>query len=131
MIAKEILTLAKTKISNQENWCKISAAKKKQTENVEQIGGKFTFDGFICCGAKDPEACQWCASGAVDNVIPTGTYHQNSKARQKALIALDLSCPEYSIISFNDNRYTSHNEIMDVFDKAIEIVDTVHIENSN
>ena len=125
LTAKEILVKARNKIAEPENWCKISAAKKKHN----QRGNTFTFDGFIPCAVEDPEASQWCATGAVNSVIPHGLFRENMAPRRKALCALDASCPAYTIIDYNDNRHTSHNEILDVFEKAIEIVDTVNIED--
>ena len=125
LTAKEILVKARNKIAEPENWCKISAAKKKHN----QCGNTFTFDGFISCAVEDPEASQWCATGAVNSVIPHGSFYENLVPRRKALRVLDASCPAYTIIDYNDNRHTSHNEILDVFEKAIEIVDTVNIED--
>ena len=124
MTAKEILIRARNLISKPDNWCKNTAARKKLSCN-----GGFA-SGFFPCGGTDPEACQWCASGAVDSVITTWPYYDIyvSHARAMALRALDEACPYQSIVSYNDFPATSHRQILDIFNKAIERLDTPKIE---
>ena len=108
MTTKEILEKARERISNPQNWCKKETAKKKVN------------DGFVACGIKDPGACQWCATGALDAVIPFKFIFANLEPRRAAWKALDNSTPIQCIVHFNDNRETTHKEIIEIFDRAIE-----------
>ena len=115
MIAKEILKKARAKIAKPENWCQGVSARKK----VRSILYDFN-DVLEACDARDPEACQWCATGAIDGVIPRDSYLNVFGSRKDALRVLDRFCPESSVVAYNDGKENSHESIISIFDKAIE-----------
>ena len=70
--------------------------------------------------ATDPEACGWSASGAVEKIFASwnspywGIY-------RCAISALDMASFGYgSIIRMNNSYQTTHEQILAVFDTAIE-----------
>ena len=118
---KEILVKARNKIENPENWCK-----KAKARTVEPDANNTGC--MIACHSCDPKACQWCATGAIDSVIPSNVVRRYFENRVKAKILLSEICPMHSIISYNDHKTTLHKDIIRVFDRAIEIADTVKIK---
>ena len=74
----------------------------------------------------DPEACQFCALGAVFRaVVEMGPYEagtiipkDTAMARSAAIGALDLVAHQH-ISVFNDTHATSKEEVLTVFDMAI------------
>ena len=122
---KEVLIKARNKIANWENWCRFTVAKRPCYE------ADFPFDetALISCGAQDPLACQWCATGAVTSAIPLVSYDAAptafncyNKIKVAAVEALNAACPNSinDIVGYNDHAETRHSEIISVFDKAIK-----------
>lgn len=91
MTVNEVLRAAKAKIENEENWCKGSL------------------------GLKDGERS--CALGAVIAVAPRD---DEEHYRLGAMKALREAIGGRGIIPFNDAPVTTHQEVMDMFDAAIE-----------
>ena len=120
MTAKMILEMARNIISKPGNWCKNSAAYRKALPDNRFIPK----GGLIPCSSQDSEACQWCAAGAIDKVLSFGAYLDTLYIRETTLRLLDKQCLDRSIVKFNDRKKTSHDQIIDVFDKAIANVES-------
>ena len=65
---------------------------------------------------KDPNACEWCATGALRAVLVNISDYSD---------LLTSQAPS-DIILFNDNTNTTKEDILAVFDKAIERCDDDH-----
>ena len=105
--AKDLLTEARKRIAKSENWCKLVSARTK------------TATGYEGCRVTDPDANQWCATGAVEAGVPYGQYWSNQSALMQAIVSLDRNCPLVSVRIFNDKNSTTHADILNVFDEAI------------
>lgn len=115
--AKEILVKARKKISKPENWCQGVSARKKIRSVLYDYN-----DVFESCDAKDSEACQWCATGAIDSVTPIGLINQNRSEYLKAYRILFEHCAFTHVANFNDRGTTSHADILEAFDLAINAI---------
>ena len=105
--AKEILVLARRLISNPGHWCKDSMAKKKASGR------------FVGCSVADWEACQWCATGAIDASIPSDAWVPHIEGRREAWEIMGNVCSMDNMVEFNDHPETKHEDVLDVFDQAI------------
>ncbi|HVI40738.1 MAG TPA: hypothetical protein VM577_08760 [Anaerovoracaceae bacterium] len=98
----EILKKAKEKISDPANWCREMIAQKA--------------DGTAAYN-KDPEACKWCAAGAI------WSSHEDSGLTRDAFQFMTKMIPELqetklqSIFEVND--VLGHEAVMNLFDLAI------------
>ena len=104
---KAILVKARGKIAKPENWCKSVAARNKD---------------YGVCSISDPNACKWCATGAMASVMPRGFIRnfEHRYAYMKAGDLLDSFSMENSVMFYNDRKRTTHADILAVFDRAIE-----------
>lgn len=114
LTAKELLIDAKALISNPNNWTKSQYARTKENHSAD-VG--------------DPKACKFCTIGALTKVNgekrPYDCYQKKNKTpvRTAYLALFDavraLKDPmRDSILNFNDS--SSHQQVMDLFDLAIE-----------
>ena len=114
--AKAILLDGKAIISNPEDWGKHAHGYDATGQSVEPIS---------------PKACRWCAYGTLNKARYDGGY--SIKALNLARLELaniiqplvDKSSISFGfcfgiITSHNDAERTTHAEIMEVFDEAIE-----------
>lgn len=102
----EVLKSAKKLISNKKHWIKNHYA----TDENGHVVGKL--------GKKDSRACKFCAVGAVDFVT-------NGKAPfSYAVGLLEFAIPAQSsatgVESYNDARWRTHEEMLDLFQVAIK-----------
>jgi hypothetical protein len=97
----EVLKAARKRIEKPEAWTTGSLAR--------------TFLGFDV-GEQHPDACCWCAIGAVYSVpaVVLGARDIAHEAMERALP------PGFDAVErFNDNRYTTHADVLALFDRAI------------
>ena len=101
MTAKEVLIDAKNLISDPNNWLRTALACDKEGFPVDP---------------EDKNACKWCASGAL---LKVAHGEPLDKAVDLLLRVLDVSLTQadVAIPIFNDN--STHEEVMELFDKAI------------
>jgi hypothetical protein len=92
----EILTLARAKIADEENWCQGSFAENEYSVSVSAISDV---------------ACSWCSIGALRSIAGNDFIAYNS-----AMDYLSESM-NYPIADYNDSR--THSEVMAAWDKAI------------
>ena len=113
---KAILVEGKAIISNPEQWGKLA-------------------NGFDATGQItkpiSPRACRWCANGALNKARYDGGYSMKVLNRARLELAnviqvlVDKSSISFSscfgiLTGHNDAERTTHAEIMEVFDEAIE-----------
>lgn len=98
----EILIAAKALIDTPEKWTKGALARKSLTSPFS-------------CATRDPEATCWCAMGALVHVTPPLSF---AVARAEWLLRRSMGT---SIPVFNDGHHTTHADVMDAFDRAIEL----------
>ena len=102
---RELLIAAKKLISNPAKWCQGTFARKP-------TGDK--------CAASNPEACQWCASGAVYRATRDGFFTQEERIEAMRRLADAGAHLEPATISFIDiNDKGTHEQVMQLFDVAI------------
>lgn len=94
------LIKAKELISAEENWTKHCIAKDK--------------NGFPCT-VNSPDAVAYCASGAIRKVSKPFV------SALKAIKYLNKAAYPKTLIALNDSSSTSHEDVMEMFDKAIEL----------
>ena len=99
MTPREILIGARALIAEPENWCQDVSARSSINRAVDP---------------DDPAACRFCALGAI---IRVGGY---SEARYAATTLLDDEEMEMGVTVFNDAPGTTHDDILALFDRAIE-----------
>ena len=120
---KDLLIKARELISDKANWTKDAPARMLE------------FDGFYqSTDPEDPEACQWCATGAVERAFhdnPDFDEMRDFRFKTAAQMALDAATPYGggSILSFNDHYYSTHEQILAIFDKAIADITQEHEQN--
>lgn len=111
----DVLRAAKAKIASPAVWCKGAFAKTADGGTVSKRPGIDTWD--------NPRACQWCAWGAIKNVVSGGA---DARLESHALATLSSGISKYTgklsgVVSFNDRSTTTHADVMAAFDKAIAI----------
>lgn len=94
----EVLVKAKELLSDPEKWYKGYFAVNKNGKNVSSISDK---------------AYKWCMTGALSKVCP-----YDVDARHAAIDQLTFTLRE-GIPGFNDAPDTTHQDVMNAFDKAI------------
>lgn len=106
MNTKELLTKAKELISDPNKWTKESFARNKDNKPVEYLS---------------PDATCFCAIGAIRKV---GYSNESFTKTLPAEIKLQREVQKNTIFaevaSFNDFLLTTHEEVLHLFDKAIE-----------
>lgn len=105
----QILIGARKRIEDSEHWIKHSTAKKYDKNG-----------NLINCDATDSDACAWDPAGAVEAEIPAGQYLNYLPHYLQAVILLDQHCLKGSVRIFNNRPATTHKDILNIFDKAIE-----------
>jgi hypothetical protein len=103
MKTSEILKAGKALIEKPENWMKSTMARNSNGEPVYS--------------ANCETAVSWCSAGALRKASPYDTCTQEYK---KAVSKLQYAC-EGGIITFNDTY--NHSEIMEAWDKAIQLAE--------
>lgn len=99
MKKSEILIKSKELISNPKNWTQGMFARDEYGTPVPSIS---------------ENACSWCSAGAVIKVA-------NNIYVAISLFALLEKSISRAIAPFNDNPESTHEDIMNMFDKAIEL----------
>lgn len=110
---KKLLVETRDFISDKQRWTQNATAKKIASDGYPQA-----------TQATDPDACQWCASGAVEKVFE-GWGSPYWGIKKCAISALDMASGlehNQSIIGLNDYYHTTHEQVLAAFDKAIERV---------
>ncbi len=105
---KKFLTEARVLIQDEKSWCKKSPARNKRGIGV-----------FV----DSPEACQFCAIGALAKVAEAnhGRF-ENNLVYTMALDHLSKQLEWRPITDFNDDPKTTHQDILSLFDKAIQAI---------
>lgn len=98
MTTREALIAARELIEDPERWT--------QEESARDADGKGVPIG-------SPEACQWCAMGALSKIAPDGLMLSRTR------VALLRGTGTYSVSMFNDAPGRTHAEVLAAFDKAI------------
>lgn len=107
MFARDLITAGRRLILNPDNWFKGAEAR--------------TAKG-IHCSPKDPRAACFCSIGAI-------FAYDSGQQGQLAVNLLDeatnaLTGGQFtSIVSYNDNNGTTHEDILKVWDKADELAE--------
>jgi hypothetical protein len=107
-----LLKAGKAIIAKPENWTKFYLATDKY--------GRLT-------PLKSPDACKWCMSGAIHRAAhDLGYVDEYGNPKPGAVDIFNDICETFKVITgksfmsiFNDNKYTSHTDVMNVFDRAI------------
>ena len=103
----ETLRAARKLIEKPENWCKGQNARNAAGEKV------------LACSV---DATRWCIVGAMRNVGATFDGPQR-KAYQALLDVLDPTASLRVVPDFNDHPDTTHAMVLDLFDRAIAMVE--------
>ena len=110
MTVKDVLQTAKATISQEQYWIQDALA---LDEN-----------GYEVCPINE-NACQWCALGAIESL---GWTRHNIELYRSTIKALALTIEptvnlnEHAevIANFNDDSYTTYQDVIETFDKAIQ-----------
>ncbi len=101
---KELLIYAKNLILDPSKWCQKSYAKGRYGQAIT---------------GTHPEACQWCAVGALYCAALRGSF--NNRERTEAFLKLQhaswVMCPYLSPVGINDKR--THADVIKMYDLAI------------
>lgn len=78
-------------------------------------------------GASGEEYCKFCAFGALDASCSRLDAEQMvySAADRALMAALPIAFQDLSYVTFNDHPDTTHQDIMDLFDRAIAIAEGI------
>lgn len=103
---KQYLIEARELIRDEKNWCKKVPARNKKGISVY---------------VDSPEACQFCALGALAKVAEAnhGRF-ENNLIYSMTLDYLSKQLDWRPITDFNDDPKTTHQDILSLFDKAIQ-----------
>ena len=101
--ARQLLIDARELIEDPVNWLKGTSAAKAD-------GGHADYD--------DPEACKFCSTGALEAATLRGGYE--GWAFAQAFGRLEDAVPSRQIVGFNDADTTTHEDVLALFDRAIE-----------
>lgn len=99
MTTLEILKAAREKIADEKNWMQREFAQDGNARGIEPTS---------------PEACKWCALGAIRAICETQSIWDAMDALRKGFPG---GYRDYSIAMFNDSH--THPEVLAVFDRAI------------
>lgn len=69
--------------------------------------------------ANAPEACKWCAVGALLSVVPHGPVLGTAMEMLSACLPASHQKIAFSVSTFNDHAATTHPMIMRLYDNAI------------
>ncbi|MDE8343243.1 MAG: hypothetical protein POG24_05425 [Acidocella sp.] len=107
--ALEVLIKARALLSDERRW----------TRHVYAVG-----PGGRRTDHLDPKACAWCAAGAIYKI--GGSFNGGGAA----VILTEAVCEQWpgeSIAGFNDDPDTTHDHLLIMFDRAIEIARAVAV----
>ncbi|MGO7308731.1 hypothetical protein ACCS91_33290 [Rhizobium ruizarguesonis] len=107
MIPHEILTAGRELLSNPDHWTKGVLARDKKGESI---------------GPFDPKASCFCTIGAIHKVVGPQQSELKRQVVGYLIEALDTVHKVSAVVSaFNDHPKTSHEQVLELWDKAIEI----------
>jgi hypothetical protein len=116
ILASETLKKAKEKIKSPYSWTKDSLVK-----------GLYSDGTLRECHLDDEIACCWCSIGAVMAVVPDGSSYEFTGNVARAVSILNDICRQENgfnnVAVFNDSPDTTHQDVMEVFDRAIEVAE--------
>lgn len=102
----EVLKIARSLIEDPEHWHQGCLARDKDGREV---------------GTRNPNACSWCSAGALYRADPKGDQGFEPKVHlERALFQLFPQWEARGIENFNDSFVTTHAQVLQVFDKAIQ-----------
>ena len=104
---KKLLISARELISDENRWVKKAEAVKRDKEGFHYK-----------TKPTDPDACKWCASGALTKSFDDLELQEN-RIRLLSQSALSSVIGGGSIVGFDDNRGTDHKDVLAMFDRAI------------
>lgn len=96
------LTAARFLLTDKENWAQNYYAYDKKGNLVPP---------------ESHEACKWCSAGAVSAVVQGDSAYYAANCLTEATKQMGCS----ATVIYNDNPKRKHKEILELFDKAIEI----------
>ena len=108
MTTKEVLTQARVLV--EQGWTQKVCARNANGDRV---------------ATNDPDACMFCATGAVSAAIMKSAKNQDAKADEAFFGAVNLldnitlKCDSGCAENFNDHPKTTKEDILELFDKAI------------
>ena len=117
MTTKEILIQAKALISDKDHWTQRFFARNKERMPVSPAG---------------KSACQWCAIGAIirirynsklEYLREAQAYNALTQSIKDLNLDLGVSKDWDLIGAFNDHADTTHEDIIKIFDKAIQLAE--------
>ena len=127
MTAKELLIKARALIANPNHWTQTNFAHDTEGNSVAPSNEK---------------ACEWCALGAIMNI-----RYENANGyaiEDKAIEMLSLTISDFDkyenfrgvnnediISSFNDDTSTTHEDVISMFDIAIDTFNRLERSNSD
>ncbi len=112
MKISEALSFAKEKISKPENWCK--GALFKDVNDKAVYSKKILGDGCL-----DANTVKFCATGVIFSLQNPVLEDKCFNALAKAIMLIEEKYINYSLSNYNDN--SKHFQVMELFDKAIEL----------
>ena len=101
--ATQVLVAARELLSEKRRW----------TQGAYAIG-----PGGRRTDLSDPKACAWCAAGAI---YKQGGNLDGAGAAAVLAEAIREQWPDESIAGFNDDHDTTHEQVLSMFDRAIEL----------
>lgn len=104
MTPLEMLHQAKQKISKPENWCKGNSA-------VNAAGAPVP--------VKYREACRWCSVGSVGSIRASSDGYWDAVAILDRATSYQTDGFYRDIIDLNDHPDTTHDDVVEVFDRAM------------
>jgi hypothetical protein len=115
MTIKDYLVAARAKVADESNWTAYALARDAEGNDKPSSHPLSDDTHWEGIDGRHPQACRWCALGAVQSVTPEGWEHEASTALNIAARQLygGTSIPEV-----NDNL--GHAAVLACFDKAIE-----------
>jgi hypothetical protein len=117
MTTKDTLIKARALIADPARWTQHALARNAAGEShppTHPQGNNIFWEGLQ---GNDPQACAWCAIGAIQHVTPT-----SQKARRLLTIAADAL---YNTHVANVNDELGHTAVLEIYDHAIKAAQTV------
>jgi len=107
MTAREILKAARAKIATPDKWCQKAPCE-------DERGRMCDYD----------VAARFCSFGALDSVVTQNELFgtPTKRAADDALNAAAREIAGFGYISLNDSPTTTHEDVLKMFDRAIELV---------
>ena len=84
------------------------------------------------CPSRDPNACQWCARGALSAASNLGSYDEIRQAQYEMECVLEKISNFDCLLKFNEHPKTTKDDVLKLFDKTIHRVErAVHAERTS